>query len=215
MKKLILLSFILLILTATLFATSSYKDRQYGHYVSKSHLYKLFQNLKHRTKISQQALAKTFYFYEKNCYRKALSRDFIAIADYTKLATQKRLYIIDLHSGKVKRYLVAHGKNSGARGGRVWRSSNKKGSLMTPFGFFKIGKKEGLTYRKKYKYLSVEGLEKKNKNARKRDILLHTAPYVASAGRSYGCFAILPKDKKEVFSRLKTALLYSYTGRQK
>ena len=84
---------------------------------------------------------------------------------------------------------------------------------MTPFGFFKIGAKEGITYKKKYKYLSVEGLEWKNRNAKQRDILLHTASYVAKAGRSYGCFAILPKDRWQVFSRLKTALLYSYTGR--
>jgi len=213
MKKLILISFAFASLASTLCATSTYKDKQYGHYVSKSHLYDVFKQVQQGTTISQEALAKTFYFYEKNRYRQALSRDFLAIADYTKPATQKRLFIINLHSGKVRQYLVAHGKNSGARGGRVWRSSNKQGSLMTPFGFFKIGNKEGVTYKKKYKYLSVEGLEWQNKNAKKREILLHTASYVENSGRSYGCFAISPEDRWQVFSRLKTALLYSYTGR--
>ena len=213
MKTLILLSLALFSLSSTLYATSTYKDHQYGHYVSKSHLYDIFKKVKERTRISQQALAKTFYYYEKNRYRQGLSRDFLAIADYTKPATQKRLYIINLHSGKVRQYLVAHGKNSGARGGRVLKSSNRQGSHMTPFGFFKIGDKEGITYKKKYNYLSVEGLEWKNRNAKQRDILLHTASYVARAGRSYGCFAILPQDRWQVFSRLKTALFYSYTGR--
>jgi len=213
MKKLILLSLALCSLSSTLYATSTYRDHQYGNYVSKSHLYDVFQKVKERTSVSQQALAKTFYYYEKNRYRKGLSRDFLAIADYTKPATQKRLFIINLHSGKVRRYLVAHGKNSGVRGGRVWKSSNRQGSRMTPFGFFKIGDKEGITYKKKYKYLTVEGLEWKNRNAQQRDILLHTASYVARAGRSYGCFAILPQDRWQVFSRLKTALFYSYTGR--
>ena len=158
-------------------------------------------------------MAKTFAYYEENRYKKKLSPNYIAIADYTKVATHKRLYIIDLHTGKVNRHIVAHGKNSGAKKGRVWRSSNVLGTNMTPFGFFKIGKKEGLTSQNKHKYLSVMGLEWKNRNAKKREILLHTASYVNWGGRSLGCFAIKPKDKWQVFPKVKNALFYSYTGR--
>jgi hypothetical protein len=134
------------------------------------------------------------------------------VADYTKVALHKRLYIVNLHTGEVSTYLVAHGVNSGKKYGRVIYASNTKGSFKTPTGFFKVGKQEGITTKKRYKYLSVDGLEWKNRNARKRQILLHTASYVARAGRSYGCFAIEPKDRYRVFSKLKTALLYSYTG---
>ncbi|HHS92003.1 MAG TPA: hypothetical protein ENK82_01535, partial [Campylobacterales bacterium] len=137
---------------------------------------------------------------------------YIVIADYTKLASQKRLYIIDLHTADVSSYFVAHGRNSGAKGDRVWDASNVMGSYKTPTGFFKVGAKERVTTTKRYDYLSVEGLEWKNRNAKRREIILHTAWYVGTKGRSRGCFAIKPEDKWQVFSRAKNALLYSYAG---
>jgi len=213
MKKIILIGMTLITLSSMLFAKTPQKSKKKSTYVSTTHLHKIFKKLKKTTSINQEALSEAFFYYEKNRYSKHLSKDYLAIADYTKIAVKKRLFIIDLHSGKVRSYLVAHGTNSGAKGGRVWRSSNKRGSYMTPYGFFKIGNKEKISSRKKYKYLNVEGLEQKNRNAKQREILLHTAPYVSKAGRSHGCFAILPKDRWQIFSRLKKALFYSYTGR--
>ncbi len=209
MKKIILV-----ILTLLLFSTSSMATTKHHKkfYVSISHLHKIFEKVKRNSDVSEKALADTFAFYEKNRYKKGLSSEYIAIADYTKVALHKRLYIVNLHTGKVCTFLVAHGLNSGKKYGRVVDASNAKGSLKTPTGFFKVGIKEGVTTKKGYKYLFVDGLEHKNRNARQRQILLHTASYVSSAGRSYGCFAIEPKDKCPVFSKLKTALLYSYTG---
>ena len=219
MNKIIIGLSILFFVSTSTYAKSSYANSHKGHYVSVSHLHKIFNNVKNKSSVSQRALSKAFHFYEKNRYKKKLSPDYIAIADYTKVATQKRLYIIDLHSGGVARHFVAHGKKSGAKGGRVWRSSNVINSYMTPYGFFKVGSREGTTYKMKHRYLSVQGLESTNKKVgeptRKggRDILLHTAKYVAKGGRSYGCFAIKPQDKYRVFTRLKKALLFSYTGR--
>jgi len=210
MKKLILLTLTLLLFPISSIATSNYYK---SSYVSVAHLHKIFDKVKRNSDVNKKALANTFAFYEKNRYRRRLSPNYIAIADYSKVALHKRLYIINLHTGQVSRYLVAHGVNSGEKYGRVVSASNARGSLKTPTGFFKVGIKEGITTKKRYNYLSVYGLEWKNRNARKRQILLHTAWYVASAGRSYGCFAIEPKDRYEVFSKLKTALLYSYTGR--
>ena len=209
MKKLILL-----ILTLLLFSTSSIARTSYHKksYVTVAHLHKIFEKVKRNSDVSEKALADAFAYYEKNHYKKRLSPNYIAVADYTKVALHKRLYIVNLHTGEVSRYLVAHGINSGKKYGRVIDAGNAKGSFKTPTGFFKVGFKEGITTKKRYKYLSVYGLERKNRNARKRQILLHTAWYVARAGRSYGCFAIEPKDKHQVFSKLKTALLYSYTG---
>jgi len=209
MKTIIIIFSIFLFLTTTSFAKSTHSH----NYVTVAHLHKVFNQVKGESNVSERALSRTFKYYERNRYKKHLSPDYIAIADYTKMAMTKRLYIINLHSGKVERYLVAHGRNSGAKGGRVWRSSNKLGTHMTPFGFFKIGSKEGITVKKKYNYLSVEGLEEKNKSAKKRDILLHTANYVNWGGKSYGCFAIKPQDKYQIFPKLKKALFYSYTGR--
>jgi len=210
MKKLIITLLIMLFfVTKTIATNNNYKS----HYVSIAHLHQIFEKVKRNSDVSERALSQTFNFYEKNYNKKHLSPYYLAIADYTKKALKKRLYIINLHSGKVYQYLVAHGKNSGKKGGRVWYSSNKRGSFMTPYGFFKIGDKEGITVAKKYDYLAVEGLEGKNKNVKAREILLHTAGYVAKAGKSLGCFAIRPQDKRPIFSKLKRALLYSYTGR--
>ena len=158
-------------------------------------------------------------YYKKYKLKKRLSTKYLAIADYTKIFNSKRLYIIRLSDGKVFRYKVAHGLRSGAKGGRVWRSSNKKNSLMTPYGFFKVGSKEGLTYKKRYNYLPIIGLEWNNRKVGMspkvggRDVILHTASYVNYGGRSLGCFAIRPIDKREIFKKLKSALLYSYTGK--
>jgi len=216
MKKLLFVSISMLFIVTNTIANNHYYQNRY---VSISHLHKVFNQVKKVSDVSQKALSEAFNYYEKNRYRKHLSPHYIGIADYTKIALKKRLYIIDLHTGSVSTYLVAHGEKSGDKGGRVWRSSNSVGTHMTPYGFFKIGSKEGITFKKKYKYLSVQGLEWSNRNAGEslrnggRDILLHTASYVNRAGRSYGCFAIPPQDKNQVFNKLKRALLYSYTGR--
>jgi hypothetical protein len=208
-EKLTLVTFFILFIITNSVATNNYYR---NHYATVSHLHQVFEKVKRNSNVSQKALAEAFAYYEKNCYKKRFSPNYIAIADYTKKALDKRLYIINLHSGKVNSYLVAHGVNSGRKYGRVLASGDAKGSLQTPSGFFKVGTKEGITTKKRYNYLTVDGLEKRNRNARKREILLHTAWYVAKGGRSFGCFSIEPKDKKEVFSKLKRALFYSYTG---
>lgn len=192
-------------------ASTSYRDMQDRNYVSVSQLHYVFNHVKRISNVSQKALAKTFFYYENNRFSQRLSPYYLAIADYTKYASEKRLFIINLHTAQVTKYLVAHGKNSGARGDRVWSAGNAVGSYKTPTGFFKVGNKEGTTS-KRYQYLGIDGLEWKNRNAKQRDIILHTAPYVGRAGRSHGCFAIQPEDKWQVFSRVKNALLLSYVG---
>ncbi|CAA6802469.1 MAG: Unknown protein [uncultured Sulfurovum sp.] len=193
-------------------ASTSYGNMQHGNHLSVSQLHYVFNQVKRNSNVSQKALAKTFFYYENNRYAKGLSPNYVAIADYTKYASEKRLFIINLHTAEVTKYLVAHGRNSGARGDRVWSAGNTLGSYKTPTGFFKIGSKEGITSKKKYNYLGLDGLEWKNRNAKQREIILHTASYVGTAGRSLGCFAIQPEDKWQVFSKMKRALLFSYVG---
>jgi hypothetical protein len=179
----------------------------------------IYKKVLKKTNINRRALKKAFAYYKKNRYKKALSSKYLAIADYTKTAKSKRLYIINLKNGTVYRHKVAHGKRSGAVGDKVRRSSNRRNSKMTPYGFFKVGSKEGRTKKKGYRYLSVKGLDWSNRKVGYpsrmggRDVVVHPAKYVNSGGRSYGCFAICPSDRYRVFSKLKKALLYSYTGR--
>ncbi len=179
----------------------------------------IYKKVLKKTNINRRALKKAFAYYKKNRYKKNLSSKYIAIADYTKTARSKRLYIINLKNGVVYRHKVAHGKRSGAVGGKVRRSSNRRHTNMTPYGFFKVGSKVGRTKKKGYRYLSVKGLQRSNRKVGYpsrmggRDVVVHPAKYVNYGGRSHGCFAICPSDRYRVFSKLKKALLYSYTGR--
>jgi len=208
----------LLFFTMILDAKSSYAHSK-GKYYSNWHLNKIYKKVLRKSSVNKKALKNAFSYYKKNKKRKKLSKRYMAIADYTKRSTLKRLYIIDLLNGKVSRHQVAHGVRSGAKGGRVWRSSNSLNSHMTPYGFFKVGSWEGVTSKKKYRYLPIKGLQWSNRKVGLptryggRDIVLHTASYVNRGGRSFGCFAINPKDKYAVFKRLKRALLYSFTGK--
>jgi len=183
------------------------------------HLKQIYKKVAKKSNINKKALKKAFTYYRKNYKKKRLSQRYLAIADYTKNAKQKRLYIINLQKGNIYRYKVAHGKYSGAVGGKVRKSSNRRNSKMTPYGFFKVGSRVGKTKKKHYRYLTVKGLQWSNRKvglpARKggRDVIVHPAKYVNYGGRSHGCFSICPRDKWKVFAKLKTALLYSYTGR--
>jgi len=187
--------------------------------LSEQHLNRIYKKVSKKTNVNKKALKKAFNYYKKNQSRKGLSKRYLAIADYTKTARHKRLYIINLQKGKTYRYKVAHGKRSGSMGGRVKRSSNKRNSKMSPYGFFKVGTKVGKTRKKRYPYLSIKGLQKSNRKVGYpsrmggRDVIVHTAKYVSRGGRSHGCFAIRPQDKRKVFPKLKRALLFSYTGR--
>jgi outer membrane biosynthesis protein TonB len=181
-------------------------------------LAKTYRKVYARGVVSRKALREAFQYYQKNAKRERLNKSYLAVADYTKSAMKNRLHIINLNTGRVYSYKVAHGKYSGPKGGRVYRTSNRRNSYKTSKGFFKVGHKEGVTLKKRYRYLSVTGLQKANRKVGLptrmggRDIVLHTAKYVNSGGRSHGCFAIRPQDKKAVFSKLKGALLYSYAG---
>lgn len=180
---------------------------------------RIYRRVLKKTNINRKALRKAFSFYKKNRVKRGLSSKYLAIADYTKTAKNKRLYIINLRNGAVYRHKVAHGKYSGSMGGKVRRSSNRRNTNMTPYGFFKIGSKVQKTKKRHYKYLSVKGLERSNRKVGYpprmggRDIILHPAKYVNYGGRSHGCFSICPQDRYAIFAKLKKALLYSYTGR--
>ena len=181
-------------------------------------LAKVFDKVAASGKVEKKALVRAFKYYQENKRSSGLAQTHIAIADYTKLATTKRLHIINLNTAGVTSVQVAHGRKSGPIGGRVTSTSNANGSHQTTKGFYRVGTKEGRTSTKGLPYLSVQGLESGNRLVglppRKggRDIIIHTAGYVASGGRSLGCFSIRPQDKRLVFNKLKGVLFYSYVG---
>ncbi len=146
------------------------------------------------------------------------NKRFITIIDYTKPSTSRRLFLINMETGEVQRFLVSHGKNSG------WlyatKFSNRPGSFQTSLGFFRTGSKyhgcHGLC-------MELQGLQKGiNDNASSRGIVMHGASYASSCaiaangahgmarlGRSLGCPAIPMEIAEYVIDKIKGgSLLY-------
>jgi hypothetical protein len=140
-----------------------------------------------------------------------LNQNYITIADMTQKSSKKRMYVVDMKTGAVSTYLVAHGKNSDRNNdGYADVFSNTNGSNMTSLGFYLTG----VTYNGSHGLsLKLHGLQSSNSNAYARAIVMHGADYVNSShtGRSFGCPAIEMKYIKTLIPALKgRSLLYIY-----
>ena len=142
--------------------------------------------------------------------------DVLAVIDYTKPSTERRLWVFDLaHMRVLFEELAAHGKNSGDN--QAVRFSNAPNSLMTSLGAFLTGDtytgKHGLSLR-------LRGLEKGvNDNSMERAIVIHAAAYVSDPiartkgriGRSWGCPAVRPEISRRLIEAVQGgALLLAY-----
>ena len=157
-----------------------------------------------------------------NAYQWALAhgdvknKDMLTIVDYTLPSKKKRLWVIDLKTGKVVMKLhVAQGKNSGVY--KATRFSNKFGSDKSSLGIFATAKpyqgKHGLSLR-------LRGLEKGiNNHAMKRAIVVHPAWYVSPKflhnhgrlGRSWGCLSVNEKKSERLIKLIKKgSVVFAY-----
>lgn len=132
----------------------------------------------------------------------------IGIADFTRRSADARFHIVDMLSGRVTSFLVAHGRGSDpSHSGWVQYFSNEHGSLATSRGAYVTGER----YTGKYGLsLRLDGLDYSNSNASERAIVVHGADYVGEhmirdygkVGRSEGCFAVAQVDLYGVLARL-------------
>lgn len=133
----------------------------------------------------------------------------VTIADYSQSSNKKRLYVIDLQNNKLLfNTYVAHGRNTGDEYAKSF--SNAVGSLKSSLGFYItenpiIGAHTGYA-------LMIKGVEKGfNDNARKREIIIHSADYATESfikkhgrlGRSYGCPVLPPDLNKPIIETIK------------
>jgi hypothetical protein len=135
-------------------------------------------------------------------------RDVIGIADFSVASATPRFHVVDLMSGAVESFQVAHGRGSDPdHSGYLERFSNDYGSFATSSGTYITGDH----YDGKYgDSMKVIGLDASNNNAENRAIVIHNAwyaePEVAQSygklGRSEGCFAFSKQSQYRVMDRL-------------
>ena len=132
----------------------------------------------------------------------------ISIVDFSLPSNKKRLFIIDMVSGRLLfNTFVSHGRGSGQA--MATRFSNKPGSNMSSLGFYITGS----TYIGEHGVsLRLQGIEKGiNDKALKRGIVMHSAAYVEEdyiqqrgySGRSEGCPAIPEEYQEPVIETIK------------
>ena len=146
-----------------------------------------------------------------------IRRDVLGVIDYRIPATLPRFYIIDLESGDVAAYRVAHGRNSDAgsadalpgllyaSGGAV-RASNQLDSNQSAVGAYVAantyddGRWPGS--------MRLHGLDRTNSCSFYRAIVLHQNAYMTPApdtgqvGTSDGCLAVEMDNRPQITSRL-------------
>lgn len=142
----------------------------------------------------------------------------LAVIDYTRPSTTRRLWLFDLGKGSLLKHdYVAHGRGSG--GNVPTRFSNVEGSYQSSIGLFAGAE----TYQGNNGYsLRLDGLEPGvNDHARERLLVMHGADYVdpvqgqrqGRLGRSWGCPALRPEVTREVIDALKDGqLLFAYSN---
>jgi hypothetical protein len=143
-------------------------------------------------------------------YNQLRNRDYITVVDMTKKNTQKRMFLIDMKTGKVSTYLVAHGMGSDpSHTGMATKFSNTPGSNMTSMGLYVTGSQYSGSHGKS---LRLNGLEATNSNAFDRAIVIHGAWYVDPQynplGRSNGCPAVEQRYVSSIVDRLKDGSVY-------
>jgi L,D-transpeptidase catalytic domain len=127
-----------------------------------------------------------------------LSGSSMAIVDFSKPSSQQRLYLVELGSGAVTSFLVAHGRGSDQDHDALADTfSDAMGSHASSLGAFRAAAR----YQGAHDLsLALDGLDATNRSARERSVVLHSQWYVSDRmvaergklGRSWGCFVVEP-----------------------
>ena len=160
--------------------------------------------------IPQDAARNAYAYFQSNASA-IRNKKYITIVDFTASSRTKRMHLVNVQTGAVDRYLVAHGKNSGFDYATTF--SNRSGSNMSSIGFYLTGSEyqggHGIS-------MHLLGQESTNSNAYSRAIVVHGASYVTDdiaasqprLGRSLGCPAVDLKYISSVVHRLEEGSLY-------
>lgn len=142
----------------------------------------------------------------------------LVLVDYGLHSSQERLFVVDLETGAVSAFRVAHGRGSDAdHDGYLDSFSGVPGSQASPEGAFRFAEeytgRHGQSYR-------LDGLDAANKTARVRAIVIHAAGYAepdflkrhGKLGRSNGCIVFSAADLTRFAASIKQGTLI-FVGR--
>lgn len=150
-----------------------------------------------------------------------VQRHRLTVIDYELPSYEKRMWVIDMTSGRVlHEEWVAHGMGSPTGSGgdmeRALAFSNQCGTKKSSLGLLRTAE----TYQGQHGYsLRLDGLEQGvNDAARERTIVVHPADYVTSdraqeriIGRSWGCPAVRPAISQQLIDDIKDgSLIWTY-----
>jgi hypothetical protein len=170
--------------------------------------------------VPKRALMNALNFYERNG-SKISNKRYITVIDFTRKATDKRMFILDTKTGSYTTHRAAHGSGSDpGHTGIPTKFSGVPSSNATPAGFHLAtniykGLHDGPS-------LVLEGLEPSNSTSRSRAVVMHGAEYVTTRwikannntlGRSHGCPAVDPAEISQIATKIHGgSLVYNYTS---
>jgi hypothetical protein len=161
--------------------------------------------------VPAKLLSAALAYYQQNI-SKIANKKYLSVVDFSAYSGQSRFYIIDMNSGAVTPYHVAHGSGSDpGNDGFAEKFSNVSGSKASSLGFYLTAE----TYNGKHGLsLRMDGLSSTNSNVRSRAIVIHGASYVSDSnvrpGRSWGCLAVSMANRDKVVKMLKGgSLIYA------
>jgi hypothetical protein len=165
--------------------------------------------------IAANLLRAAIPYYDTNKSR-LRNAEVMVIVDFSLSSAKDRLFVVNMGSGAVKSYKVAHGSGSDPNhDGMATSFGNTNDSNKSSLGFVLTGE----TYNGKHgRSLRLDGLSSTDSNMRARAIVMHGASYVREGsnspqGRSSGCFAMDMSVKDGVITSVKDgALLYAGLG---
>jgi hypothetical protein len=163
-----------------------------------------YANLDPNKIVPDKYLKAAVLYYDANL-TKIKNKSYLSVIDYSKSSTTKRFFLINMTTGAVTAYHVAHGKGSDSNhDGYAEKFSNVEGSNATSLGYYMTAE----TYSGSNGFsLRLDGLSSTNSNARSRAVVVHGADYVQDKnviqGRSWGCPAFSQANKTAVINMIK------------
>ncbi len=160
-----------------------------------------------RPALLQKALA----YFDKN-KSKFANKSYITVVDFQRNSSSARFHVVNMTSGVVQSYYVAHGKGSDSNNDAyAEKFSNVSGSGASSIGPVKVAE----IYSGKYgRSVRIDGLASTNSNMRRRAVVIHGSNYVKNSavkqGRSLGCFALPMAQKDAIITKINGgSLLYA------